>query len=108
MKAFGTYLLVASFFLCIAVVFHEAGHIIFAKFHRLEYKVLFEKGNLTVAADWERIGNRKVYGNIIGIIFGLPPVILGGWLYPTPIFLLLYLIACYDDFSAVVVELQKL
>jgi len=106
--AFGKYLLVMFIFLCIAVAFHETGHIIFARYHRLDYKILFEKGNLSVAADWNRLGSRKVYGHILGIIFGLPPVVIGGSLYPTPIFLLLYLVACYDDFSAVAAELSNL
>lgn len=84
---------------------HELGHVFFARYHGLESKILFGKGNLTVSADWERLGNRKVYGNIIGIVFGLPPVIAGGWIYATPTFLLLYLLSCYDDFSAVAKEL---
>jgi len=36
--------------------------------------------------------------------FGFPPVIAAGWLYSTPVFLLLYLLSCYDDFSAVARE----
>lgn len=104
---FGSYLLVTFAFLCIAVGLHEMGHIIFAKYHRLEYRVFLKKGNLTVAADWERLGNRKVYGNMLGIISGLPPIIIGDMLYSTPIFLFFYLIACYDDFAAVAQELSN-
>ncbi len=104
---FGSYLLVMLVFLGTAVVLHELGHIFFARYHHLEYRILFEKGNLTVSADWERLGRRKVYGNVLGIIFGLPPVIAGGWLYFTPVFLLLYLLSCYDDFGAVVRELAN-
>lgn len=59
-------------------------------------------------ADWERLGNSKVHGNILGIILGLPPVIAGGWLYSTPVFLLFYLISCYDDFNAVARELANI
>ncbi|VVB88771.1 Uncharacterised protein [uncultured archaeon] len=106
--AFGKYLLVMFIFLCVAVAFHETGHILFARYHRLDYRILFEKGNLSIKADWNRLGNKKIYGHVLGIIFGLPPVILGGFLYPTPIFLLLYLVACYDDFSAVAYELSNL
>lgn len=97
----GTYLLIMLVFLGSAVSLHELGHIIFARYHRLEYRILFVKGNLTVSADWERLGSGKVYGNILGIIFGLPPIIVGGWIYSTPIFLVLYLLSCYDDFGAV-------
>ncbi len=104
---FGNYLLVMFIYLGIAVGMHELGHILFAKFHKLEYKILFEKGNIRIAADWEKLGSKKVYGNILGIVFGLPAVIIAGWLYHTPIFLLLYLLSCYDDFGAVVRELQK-
>jgi hypothetical protein len=104
---FGNYLLVTFIYLSIAVGTHELGHILFAKYHKLEYRVLFEKGNIRIAADWEKLGGKKVYGNILGIVFGFPAVIIAGWLYHTPIFLLLYLISCYDDFGAVVRELQK-
>ncbi|VVB95007.1 Uncharacterised protein [uncultured archaeon] len=104
---FGNYLLVMFIYLGIAVGMHELGHILFAKYHRLEYRILFEKGNLRIAADWEKLGSKKVYGNMLGIVFGLLPVVIAGWLYHTPIFLLLYLFACYDDFGAVVKELQK-
>ncbi len=106
-SGFGAYLLVMLIFLGTAVGLHELGHILFARYHHLEYKILFEKGNLTVSADWEKLGNRKVYGNILGIILGLPPVIIAGWLYYTPVFLLLYLLSCYDDFSEVVAELAN-
>ncbi len=105
--SFGNYLLVMFIFLGIAVGVHELGHILFAKFHKLEYRILFEKGNLRIAADWEKLGSKKAYGNILGIVFGLFPVIVAGWLYHTPIFLLLYFLACYDDFRDVVRELQK-
>ena len=98
---FGYYLLVMFVFLGTAVGMHELGHILFAKYHHLDYKILFRKGNITISADWERLGRRKVYGHILGIFFGLPPVIIGGWLYSTPVFLLLYLLSCYDDFRAV-------
>lgn len=104
---FGSYLLIMLVFLGSAVCLHELGHVIFARYHKLEYRVLFEKGNLTVAANWERLGNKKVYGNMLGIIFGLPPVIAGVALYSTPLFLLLYLLSCYDDFSAVAKELAN-
>lgn len=104
-SGFGAYILVMLVFLGTAVGLHELGHILFARYHRLEYKILFKKGNLTVSADWESIGNKKVYGNILGIIFGFPPVIAAGWLYSTPVFLLLYLLSCYDDFSEVVAQL---
>lgn len=104
---FGSYLLVMLIFLGSAVCLHELGHVFFAKYHKLEYRVLFEKGNLTISADWERLGNKKVFGNILGIISGLPPVIAGGALYSTPLFLLLYLLSCYDDFSAVAEELSN-
>jgi hypothetical protein len=104
---FGSYLLVMFVFLGSAVGLHELGHIFFARYHHLEYEILFEKGNLTVSAEWERLGKRKVYGNILGIIFGLPPVIAGGWLYFSPVFLLLYLLSCYDDFSAITKELAN-
>jgi hypothetical protein len=104
---FGNYLLVTFICLCIAVGIHELGHILFAKYHKLEYRILFEKGNIIIAADWEKLGSKKVYGNILGIVFGLLPIMVAGWLYHTPIFLLLYLLSCYDDFGAVVVELQK-
>lgn len=104
---FGNYLLVMFIYLGIAVGMHEPGHILFAKFHKLEYKVLFEKGNIRIAADWEKLGDKKVYWNIPGIVFGLLPIMVAGWLYHTPIFLLLYLLSCYDDFGAVARELQK-
>ncbi len=94
---FAIYLFVTSIFLFIALGFHEAGHIIYAKYHHLDYKILFVKGDLKIAAEWEVLGNRKVYGHMLGIIFGLPVIIVGGILYPTPIFLLVYAIACYDD-----------
>lgn len=103
---FGSYLLIMLVFLGSSVGLHELGHIFFARHHKLEYKILFEKGNLTVAADWERLGNKKVYGNILGIVFGLPPIVIGTTLYATPVFLLLYLLSCYDDFSEVVKKLQ--
>ena len=99
---FGSYLLVMLLVLGIAVGLHEAGHILFARLNHLQYRVLFDKGNLTVDADWESVRDRRVYGNILGIAFGLPPVIAAGWLYTTPLFLLLYLLACYDDFGDVV------
>ncbi len=102
---FGAYLLVMLIFLGTAVGLHELGHVFFARYHGLDYKILFEKGNITVSAGWDRLGSARVYGNILGIIFGLPPVIAGGWLYSTPVFLLLYLLSCYDDFSAVAREL---
>lgn len=102
---FGLYLLVMLVFLGSAVGLHEFGHILYAKYHRLDYRILFEKGNITVLADWESLGKMRIYGNILGIIFGLPPVIAAGWLYYTPVFLLLYLLSCYDDFSEVVSEL---
>lgn len=105
---FLSYLLVSLFFLGVAIILHETGHILFAKYHGLEYKVMFRRGNITVAADWEKLGNDKIYGHILGILFGLPPIMLGGWLYGTPVFLLIYLIACYDDFSAVVIIIQDL
>lgn len=98
---FGYYLLVMFVFLGTAICMHELGHILFAKYHHLEYKILFQKGNITISANWERLGRKKVYGHVLGIIFGLPPVIIGGWLYSTPIFLLLYLLSCYDDFGAI-------
>lgn len=104
---FASYLLVMFIFLGTAVGLHELGHIFFARYHDLEYRILFEKGNLTVSADWGKLGNRKVYGHILGIVFGLPPIITGGWLYATPIFLLLYLLSCYDDFNAVAAELTN-
>lgn len=104
---FGNYLLAMFIYLGIAVGMHELGHILFAKYHKLEYRILFEKGNIRIAADWEKLGDKKVYGNILGIVFGLLPIMVAGWLYHTPIFLLLYLLSCYDDFGAVVVELQK-
>lgn len=104
---FGNYLLVMFIYLGIAVGMHELGHILFAKYHRLEYRILFEKGNIRIAADWKKLGSKKVYGNIIGIVFGFPVVIIAGWVYHTPIFLLVYLLSCYDDFGAVVGELQK-
>ncbi len=104
---FGAYLLVMLIFLGTAVGLHELGHILFARYHCLEYKILFEKGNITVSANWERLGSMKVYGNMLGIIFGLLPVIAGGWLYSTPVFLLLYLLSCYDDFNAVARELAN-
>ncbi len=107
MHSFGSYLLVMFVFLGTAVGLHELGHIFFARYHHLEYKIVFSKGNLTVSANWERLGNKKVHGNMLGIIFGLPPVIAGGWLYSTPVFLLLYLLSCYDDFSAVAMELAN-
>jgi hypothetical protein len=107
LSGFGNYLLVTFIYLSVAVGMHELGHILFAKYHKLEYRILFEKGNIRIAADWEKLGSKKVYGNVLGIVFGLLPVIIAGWLYHTPIFLLLYLLACYDDFSAVVRELQK-
>jgi len=93
-------------FLGVAISLHEIGHIIFAKYYHLEYKVMFKNGNITVAADWEKLGKNKIYGHILGILFGLPPIFFGGWLYGTPIFLLIYLIACYDDFGAVVIMNQ--
>ncbi len=105
---FGKYLLVMFIYLGIAVGMHELGHILFAKYHQLEYRILFEKGNIRIAADWEKLGSKKVYGNILGIVFGLLPVVIAGWLYHTPLFLLLYLLSCYDDFGAVVKELQKI
>lgn len=105
--SFGAYLLVMFVFLGTAVGLHELGHIFFARYHRLGYKILFQKGNITIFADWERLGKKKVYGNILGIIFGFPPVIAAGWFYSTPVFLLLYLLSCYDDFSAVVRELAS-
>ncbi|MCZ7384461.1 MAG: hypothetical protein O8C63_06900 [Candidatus Methanoperedens sp.] len=105
---FGNYLLVMFFYLGIAVGLHELGHILFAKYHKLEYRILFEKGNIRIAADWEKLGGKKVYGNVLGIVFGFPVVIIAGWIYHTPIFLFVYLISCYDDFGAVVMELQKL
>ncbi|MCZ7398124.1 MAG: hypothetical protein O8C62_00320 [Candidatus Methanoperedens sp.] len=104
---FGNYLLVTFIYLSIAVGIHELGHILFAKYHKLEYRILFEKGNIRIAADWGKLGSKKVYGNILGIVFGLFPIMVAGWLYHTPIFLLLYLLSCYDDFGAVVRELQK-
>ncbi len=104
-SGFGAYLLVMLIFLGTAIGLHELGHILFARYHHLEYRILFEKGNLTISADWGSIGNKKVYGNILGIIFGFPPVIAAGWLYSTPVFLLLYLLSCYDDFSEVVAKL---
>lgn len=104
---FGSYFLVMFIFLGAAVGLHELGHIFFARYHHLEYRILFEKGNLTVSANWERLGNKKVFGNMLGIIFGLPPVIVGGALYSTPLFVLLYLLSCYDDFSAVARELAN-
>jgi hypothetical protein len=103
--AFGKYLFIMAVFLGVSVVFHELGHILFVKYHGLDYKIVFRKGNLTVSADWDRLGDKKVYGHIMGILFGLPPIIVGMWMYSTPIFLLLYLIACYDDFSAVALRL---
>ncbi len=105
--SFGRYLIVTSIFLVIAVGLHELGHILFARLNHLEYRVFFKNGNITVDADWEKIGNKKVYGNILGIVFGLPPIIAGGWLYPTPIFMLVYLIACYNDFGDVAVALKN-
>ncbi len=71
-------------------------------------KILHQKfgdGNLTISADRESIGNKKVYGNIPGIIFGFPHVIAAGWLYHTPVSMLLYLLSCYDDFSEIVAKL---
>lgn len=103
---FLTSILVMMVFLSVAISLHEVGHIIFAKYHHLEYKVLFKNGNITVAADWEKLGKNKIYGHILGILFGVPPILFGGWLYGTPIFLLIYLIACYDDFGAVVIMNQ--
>ena len=102
---FGNYLILMGVFLGSSIVLHEFGHVLFAKYHRLDYRILFKKGNLTVDADWERLGDRKVYGHVIGIVFGLPPIIIGVGMYSTPIFLFLYLIACYDDFSAVALRL---
>lgn len=104
---FASYLLVMSIFLGISVGFHELGHVLFARLNRLEYKLLYNRGNLTVAADWDRIRNKKIYGHMLGIFFGLPPIIAGSWLYSTPLFLLLYLLACYDDFGAVARELLE-
>ena len=104
---FGLYLLITLPVLCIALGLHEAGHILFARLNHLEYRVLFRKGNLTVAADWDSIRDRKVYGNILGIVFGMPPIIAAGWLFTTPLFLLLYLLACYDDFGDVVKVLMN-
>jgi len=98
---FATYLLVMFFFLGTAIGLHELGHVFFARYHHLEYRILFKNGNLTVSADWGKLGNKKVYGHILGIVFGLPAIIAGGWIYATPIFLLLYLLSCYDDFNAV-------
>ena len=103
---FLAYILVMLVFLSVAISMHEVGHIIFAKYHHLEYKVMFKNGNITVAADWKKLGKNKIYGHILGILFGLPPIIYGGLLYNTPIFFLIYLLACYDDLSAVVIILQ--
>jgi hypothetical protein len=55
---------------------HELGHILFAKYHKLEYRVLFEKGNIRIAADWEKLGGKKVYGNILGIVLVFPRLLL--------------------------------
>jgi hypothetical protein len=104
---YAVYLLVMFIFLCVAVILHETGHIIFAKYHHLDYKILFEKGNLKIAADWQVLGNRKIYGNILGIVFGLPAVVIGTVLYPTPIFLLIYMVACYDDLREVLLGLMR-
>ena len=103
---YSVYLLVMFVFLCVAVSLHETGHIIFAKYHHLDYKILFEKGDLKIAADWQVLGNRKIYGNILGIIFGLPAAIIGVYLYPTPIFFLVYMVACYDDLKEVALGLM--
>lgn len=73
---YGVYLLVMFIFLCVAISLHEIGHIIFAKYHHLEYEILFENGNLKIAADWEALGKKKIYGNILGVVFGLPIVII--------------------------------
>lgn len=102
---FGSYLLVTLVFLVISVSLHELGHILFARLNHLDYRVLFKGGNITIAADWDRIKDKKVYGHMLGIVFGLPPVVAGGWAYSTPLFMLLYLLACYDDFGAVAREL---
>ncbi len=98
---FGTYILLMLVFLGSSIVLHEIGHIFFARYHHLDYRILFRKGNITIDADWEKLGDKKVYGHIAGIVAGLPPIIIGMVMYSTPVFLLLYLIACYDDFSAV-------
>ena len=103
--SFASYLFVTVIFLGVSVGLHEFGHIFFARLNHLEYRIFFKKGNLTVDADWVKVGDKKVYGNMLGIFFGLPPIIAGGWLYSTPIFLLLYLVACYDDFGAVAEKL---
>ena len=102
---FGSYLLLMAVFLGSSIVLHEIGHIFFAKCHHLDYRILFKKGNITIDADWEKVGDKKVYGHVMGIVFGLPPIIVGMVMYSTPVFLLLYLIACYDDFSAVALKL---
>lgn len=41
MHIFGTYLLVMLVFLGTAVCLHELGHISFARYHGLEYRILF-------------------------------------------------------------------
>lgn len=105
--SFVLYMLAMFIFLGISIGFHELGHVLFARLNHLEYRILYNKGNLTVSADWDRIRNKKVYGHMLGIIFGLPPIIAGGWLYSTPLLLLPYLLACYDDFGAVAREMLE-
>lgn len=102
---FGSYLLMMVAVLGTSIVLHELGHIFFAKYHHLDYRIIFRKGNITIDADWEKVGDKKVYGHVMGIVFGLPPIIVGMVMYSTPIFMFLYLIACYDDFSAVALRL---
>lgn len=104
-EVFGSYILMMVVVLGSSIVLHELGHILFAKYYHLDYRILFKKGNITIDADWERVGDKKVYGHILGIVFGMPVIIVGMIVYSTPIFLLLYLIACYDDFSAVALRL---
>ena len=104
--SFGSYLLVMLVFLVISISLHELGHILFARLNHLEYRVLFKGGNITVDADWDSIKDKKVYGHMLGIVFGLPPAIAGGWAYSTPLFMLVYLLACYDDFGAIARELM--
>ena len=104
---YGVYLVEMFIFLCVAVGLHEIGHIIFAKYHHLEYEILFENGNFKIAADWEAIGKNKIYGNILGVIFGLPIVIVAGLFYPALIFFVVYMVACYDDLKAVAIHMES-